>query len=208
MSLDDVRRDAPQAYSAISRRAVLISDLAPFAAEVPGVLRGSASRSWSGSWPVGVVAYEPAPGGQDQGTQVQAALDGVRMAGTEVTSVLATPVGILIALTVCLYPGSDPVAARAAILASLRPGTPAAPGLFAPGAFPMGTSVYLSTVVSTVAALPYVDAVAVTEARRLSDPTGTLDAVLVMGPAEVAVCDDDPSAPDRGRIVLTVEGGR
>lgn len=208
MSLDDVRRDAPQAYSAVPRRAVLISDLAPFAAEVPGVLRASASRSWSGSWPVGVVAYEPVPGGQDPGTQVQATLDAVRMAGTEVTSVLATPVGILIALTVCLYPSSDPVAARAAILASLRPGTPAAPGLFAPGAFPMGTSVYLSAVVATVAALPYVDAVAVTEARRLSDPVGTLDAVLVMGPAEVAVCDDDPSAPDRGRIVLTVEGGR
>lgn len=208
MSLDDVRRDAPQAYSAVPRRAVLISDLAPFAAEVPGVLRASASRSWSGSWPVGVVAYEPAAGGQDPGTQVQTTLDAVRMAGTEVTSVLATPIGILIALTVCLYPGSDPVAARAAILASLRPGTPAAPGLFAPGAFPMGTSVYLSTVVATVAALPYVDAVAVTEARRLSEPAGTLDAVLVMGPAEVAVCDDDPSAPDRGRIVLTVEGGR
>jgi hypothetical protein len=29
-----------------------------------------------------------------------------------------------------------------------------------------------------------------------------------MGPAEVALCDDDPDAPDRGRIVLTVEGGR
>ena len=208
MSLDDVRRDAPQAYSAVPRRAVLISDLAPFAAEVPGVLRASASRSWSGSWPAGVVAYEPASGGQDPGTQVQATLDAVRMAGTEVTSILATPVGILIALTVCLYPGSDPVAARAAVLASLRPGTPATPGLFAPGSFPMGTSVYLSTVVATVAALPYVDAVAVTEARRLSDPAGTLDAVLVMGPAEVAVCDDDPSAPDRGRIVLTMEGGR
>jgi len=208
MSLDDARRDAPQAYSAVPRRAVLISDLPPFAAEVPGVLRTSASRSWSGSWPVGVVVYEPTPGGQIPGTQVQATLDAVRMAGTEVTSVLATPVGILIALTVCLYPGSDPVAARAAILASLRPGTPAAPGLFAPGAFPMGTSVYLSTVVATVAALPYVDAVAVTEARRLSDPAGTLDAVLAMGPAEVAVCDDDPSAPDRGQIVLTVEGGR
>jgi hypothetical protein len=208
MSLDDVRRDAPQAYSAVPRRAVLISDLAPFAAEVPGVLRASARRSWSGSWPIGIVAYEPALGGQDPGAQVQATLDAVRMAGTEVTSVLATPVGILIALTVCLYAGSDPVAARAAILASLRPGTLAAPGLFAPGAFPMGTSVYLSTVVATVAALPYIDAVAVTEARRLSAPAGTLDAVLAMGPAEVAVCDDDPSAPDRGRIVLTVEGGR
>ena len=139
---------------------------------------------------------------------MQSTLDAVRMAGTEVVSVTATPVGILIALTVCLFPGSDPDAARAAILASLRPGTPDAPGLFAPGSFPMGTDVYLSTVVATVATLPHVDAVAVTEARRLSAPPGTLDSVLVMGPAEVAVCDDDPSAPDRGQILLTVEGGR
>jgi predicted phage baseplate assembly protein len=215
MSLDDVRRDAPQAYSAVPRRAVLIGDLARFAAGVPAVLRAAARRSWSGSWPVGVVAYEPAVGGEEEGAadpvlqaRVQSALDAVRMAGTEVVTVTATPVGILIALTVCLYPGSDPDAARAAILASLRPGTPDALGLFAPGSFPMGTDVYLSAVVAVVAALPHVDAVAVTEARRLSDPPGTLDSVLVMGPAEVAVCDDDPSAPDRGRIVLTMEGGR
>jgi hypothetical protein len=213
MSLDDVRRDAPQAYSAEPRRAVLISDLAPFAAGVPTVLRAAARRSWSGSWPVGVVAYEPA--NDEEGAadpvlhaRVQSALDAVRMAGTEVMTVAATPVGILIVLTVCLYPGSDPDAARAAILASLRPGTPDAPGLFAPGSFPMGTDVYLSAVVAAVAALPHVDAVAVTEARRLSDPPGTLEAVLVMGSAEVAVCDDDPHAPDRGRIVLTVAGGR
>ena len=57
-----------------------------------------------------VAAGGPDPGGQDPGTQVQATLDAVRMAGTEVTGILATPVGILIALTVCLYPGSDPVA--------------------------------------------------------------------------------------------------
>jgi hypothetical protein len=218
MSLDDVRRDAPQAYSAVPRRAVLIGDLAPFALEVPTVLRAAARRSWSGSWPVGIVAYEPVSGGLEGGAdpaaaaqlqaQVQSVLDAVRMAGTEVVSVTATPVGILIALTVCLYPGSDSDAARAAILASLRPGPPGAAGLFAPGSFPMGTDVYLSAVVATVAALPTVDAVAVTEARRLSDPPGTLDGVIVMGPAEVAVCDDDPSAPDRGRILLTVEGGR
>jgi hypothetical protein len=217
MSLDDVRRDAPQAYAAVPRRAVLISDLPPFAAAVPTVLRATARRSWSGSWPVGVVAYESVPGVAGQSAdsvaaqlqaQVQSALDAVRMAGTEVVSVAATPVGILIALTVCLYPGADPAVARAAILASLRPGTPDAPGLFAPGAFRMGTDVYLSTVIAAVAALPQVDAVALTEARRLSDPRGTLETVLVMGPAEVAVCDDDPNEPDRGRIQLTVEGGR
>jgi hypothetical protein len=216
--LEDVRRDAPQAYSAAPRRAVLISDLPAFAAGVPTVLRATARRSWSGSWPVGIIAYESVPGDKGEAaepaavmqvqTQVQSALNAARMVGTEVVTVVATPIGILIALTVCLYPGSDPDAARAAILASLRPGTPDAPGLFAPGSFRMGTNVYLSTVVAAVAALPHVDAVAVTEARRLSEPPGTLDSVLVMGPAEVAVCDDDPNAPDRGRIQLTVEGGR
>jgi hypothetical protein len=53
MPLDDVRRDAPQAYFAVPRRAVLISDLPAFAAAVPGVLRATARRSWCGSWPVG-----------------------------------------------------------------------------------------------------------------------------------------------------------
>ncbi|MET9019915.1 hypothetical protein ABZV93_08035 [Actinopolymorpha sp. NPDC004070] len=213
--LDDVRRDAPQAYSAVPRRAVLIGDLPGFAAQVVGVRRASARRSWSGSWPVGVVAYEQAQAGQGGAdpapvlaARVQAALDAVRMAGTEVVAVPATPVGILIAFTVCLFPGSDPGAGRAAILAALRPGSPDAPGLFAPGSHAMGADVYLSAVVAAVAALPHVDAVAVTEARRLSDPPGTVAAVLPMGPAEVAVCDDDPDAPDRGRIMLTVEGGR
>ena len=217
-TLDDVRRDAPQAYTAVPRRAVLISDLPAFAIQVPGVERASAARSWSGSWPVGAVAYEsPQTDLGDAADPVAAAalaavvqstLDGVRMCGTEVISTTATPIGILIALTVCLYPGSDPDTARAAILASMRPGTPSAPGLFAPGAHPMGSDVYLSTVTATVAALPQVDAVSVTEARRLSDPPGTLATVLVMGPTEIAVCDDDKNFPDRGRIVLSIEGGR
>jgi hypothetical protein len=217
-SLDDVRRDAPQAYSAQPRRAVLISDLPSFAVQVPTVTRASANRSWSGSWPVGVAAYETRE--TDEGasgdpmaeaavaSSVQSTLDAVRMCGTEAVSVVASPVGILIALTVCLYPGSDPETSRVAILAALRPGTPDAPGLFAPGAHPMGSSVYLSTVIATVAALPQVDAVSVTEARRLSNPAGTLDVVLAMDPSEVAVCDDDNNYPDRGRIVLSIEGGR
>jgi len=217
-SLDDVRRDAPQAYAAVPRRAVLVGDLPGFATQVPGVLRASARRSWSGSWPVGVVAVESATA--DLGSagdplaaaalvgRVETTLDAVRMAGTEVVTVGATDVGILLALTVCLFPRTDPASARAAILATLRPGKPDAPGLFAPGSYPMGTDVFLSAVIAAVAALPQVDAVAVTQARRLSEPEGTLEPVLRMGPTEVAVCDDDPDAPDRGRIVLTLEGGR
>ena len=121
-SLHDVRRDAPQAYTAVPRRAVLISDLP--SVQVPSVLRATANRSWSGSWPVGVVAYESRVtdlgptadpvAAADLDAEVQSTLDAVRMCGTEVVSLLATPVGILIALTVCLFPGSDPDTARAA----------------------------------------------------------------------------------------------
>lgn len=208
MPLDDVRRDAPQAYAAEPRRAVLISDLPTFAMQVPGVARAAAHRSWSGSWPVGVVAAESITDLDDPtlDAAVEDVMDAVRMAGTEVVTVPATPIGLYFELTVCLTPGTDTSLARLAILAALRPGSPGA--VFAPTSHPLGASVYVSTVLAAVAAVPGVDAVRVTQARRLSEPGGTVHSVLTMGPAEIAVCDDDALAPDRGRIELTIEGGR
>jgi hypothetical protein len=206
--LDAVRRDAPAAYVAVPRRAVLISDLPQFAMQVAGVERAAASRSWSGSWPVGVVAVESMTDVADPALDaaVDTTLDAVRMAGIEVLAVPATAVGLLVALTVCLTPGTDVAASRLQILSVLRPGRPDA--VFNPGAHPLGSAVYLSTVLAAVAAVPGVDAVQITEARRLSEPAGTLHSVITMGPAEMAVCDDDRSAPDRGRIELMIEGGR
>jgi hypothetical protein len=206
--LDDVRRDAPEAYAAVPRRAVLVSDLPGFATQVPGVARAAARRTWSGSWPVGLVVVDTDTAEVDQALDaaVTATLEGVRMAGTEVVALPATAIGLLVALTVCLTPATDPAEARARILATLRPGRPGA--VFAPAAHSLGTSVYLSTVVAAVAGVPGVDAVRVTEARRLSEPAGTNHEVIEIGPAEIAVCDDDAAAPDRGRIELSVEGGR
>ena len=208
MPLDTVRRDAPQAYAALARRAVLVADLPPFAVQARGAARAAARRSWSGSWPLGLVAVEPVVEGDDAAVGVAAGrvLDAVRMAGTEVVALPATPVGLFVAVTVCLTPSVDTAATRQRILATLRPGRPDA--VFSPESLALGTSVYTSAVVARVAAVPGVDAVRVTQARRLSDPVGTLEEVLVMGPAEIAVCDDDAAAPDRGRIDLSIEGGR
>ena len=60
--------------------------------------------------------------------------------------------------------------------------------------------------VAAVAALPGVDAVAVQEARRLSEPALTVHEVITFGPDEVAVLDDDPARPDRGRLDVRVHG--
>lgn len=208
MPLETARRDAPQAYAVVGRRAVLVPDLPPFAAAAPGAARAAAQRSWSGSWPVGLVAVEPEVEGDDAAVTetVGRALDAVRMAGTETVALPATPVGLLVGLLVCLTPSADTAATRQRILARLRPGRSDA--VFDPAALSLGVAVHTSAVVAAVAAVAGVDAVRVTEARRLSDPPGTLESVLVVGPSELPVCDDDPAAPDRGRIELTLEGGR
>jgi hypothetical protein len=206
--LDVVRRDAPQAYAAVPRRAVLVADLPPFATAVAGVQRAAARRDWSGSWPVGVVAVETPTDQADPEVEaaVETVMEAVRMAGTEVVTLPATPIGLLIAITVCLTPTTDAAMARLRILAALRPGRPGA--VFDPEGHGLGRALYLSVVVAAVAAVPGVDAVRITEARRISDPVGQNDAVILMGPAELAVCDDDAAFPERGRIDLSVEGGR
>jgi len=209
-----VRRDAPEAYVAVPRRAVLPADLALAAAVSATVRQASATRVWAGSWPLVAVAVDlEAAASMDESTAasavagVQAGLDDVRMLGTEVAVVDGRGIALFLALEVCLQPGSDAGAARERILGLLRPGTATHPGLFHPSRLAMGSSIYLSAVLAAVATLPEVDAVEVVEARRLTEPAGTVHSVLTFAPDEVPLLDDDPDRPDRGRIDVTVRGG-
>lgn len=207
-----VRRDAPDAFAAASRRAVLPSDHADMARDQPGVQRAAARREFSGSWPLVRVALDllddPRTSEDERLARVQAVLDDVRMLGTEVAAVAGTPVGLFIALDACAASGADPERVRAGILRALRPGTNERAGLFHSSRMQLDGSLYLSSVIAAAAAVPGVDAVEVREARRLSEPTGTVRQVITVGPDEVVVLDDDPSVPRRGRLDVTVRGGR
>jgi hypothetical protein len=210
MALDVVRRDAPEAFAAEPRRAVLPADHAAAAATNQFVARAMAQRAWSGSWPViaTVVDLDVAGTAADETrAEIQSMLDEMRMLGTEAAVISGTPVGLLIALEVCARPGNEPEEVRAEILRLLRPGSDESPGLFHPSRLELGAAVYLSVVLATVASLPSVDAVEVEEARRLSDPPGTVLDVITFGPDEVAVLDDDPAQPERGRLDVQVRGG-
>jgi hypothetical protein len=208
--LETVRRDAPEAFAVEPRRAVLPADHAEAAARSPLVERAMAQRSWSGSWPVIATVVDLTFGGaesdEEARTELQAQLDDLRMLGTEVAVISGTPVGLFVALEVCARPGADPGELRGEILGVLRPGPDDRPGLFHPSRLQLGSAVYLSTVVAAVAALPRVDAVAVHEARRLSEPALTVHEVIDFAPDEVAVLDDDPARPARGRLDVRVHG--
>jgi hypothetical protein len=212
MPLDVARRDAPEAFAVEPRRAVLPLDHAEAAARDPLVERAMARREWSGSWPVVATVVdlrvqEPAAAAAARGG-LAAALDDVRMLGTEAAVVEGAAIGLLIALDVCARPGTDPESLRREVLALLRPGGDERPGLFHPSRLALGAAVYTSAVQAEVAALPGVDAVEVVEARRLSEPPGTLHPVLTFAPDEVPVLDDDPARPERGRLDVRVRGGR
>ena len=207
--LDRVRRGAPQAFVAHPRRAVLPADHGTTARGIDGVDRATALRSWTGAWPlITTVVDVLADDVDDLLADVAAELDGVRMLGQEVAVVVGTGVGLVIGLDVCVVAGVDTELTRRRILGRLRPGTDAAPGLFHPDALRLGGTVHLSTVVAAAAAVPGVDAVEVVEARRLPEPDGTVHEVLTFASHEIPVLDDDPARPERGRIELTMRGGR
>jgi predicted phage baseplate assembly protein len=211
MPLDVARRDAPEAFAVEPRRAVLPLDHAEMAARDPLVERAMARRGWSGSWPlvttvVDLRAREEAAAASAR-AGLAALLDDVRMLGTEAAVVEGTAVGLLIAMEICARPGADPESVRREVLALLRPGSDERPGLFHPSRLALGGAVYLSAVQAAAAAPAGVDAVEVTEARRLSEPPGTVNAVIALAPDEVAVLDDDPARPERGRLDVRVRGG-
>jgi hypothetical protein len=211
MSLEVAARDAPEAFAAEPRRAVLPADHATAAGRSPLVQRSMARRTWSGSWPLvstvvdltvsGVAAAEARAG-------LQAELGELRMIGTEAAVVDGSPIGLLVGLDVCVLPGAEGDRVRGEILRALRPGTDDRPGLFHPSRLVLGSAVYLSTVLSVVAAVAGVDAVEAFEARRLDEPGGTVREVIVFAADEVAVLDDDPARPERGRLDVNVRGGR
>jgi hypothetical protein len=212
-ALDTVRQDAPEAFAAVPRRAVLPADYALVADQDPLVRQALARRQWAGSWPLVTTVLDLATNlagttEQEARAEVTSRLEAVRMLGTEVAVIHGTAVGLFLSLKICVRPGGDPDRVRTDVLRLLRPGSDARPGLFHPSHLALGQAVYTSAVLAAVAGLAAVDAVEVAEARRLSEPAGTAHAVLTFGPDEVPVLDDDPDRPDRGRLDLVLRGGR
>ena len=223
-TVEEVRRRAPEAFRATTRRAVTEADYAGFARLVPGVLDAVAAFRWTGSWYTVFVGVEPAdpadvvrePGGRARlapalARQVGAALDGVRMTGYDLE--LRGPVYVALELAVhaCALPGyfRQDVGAAVTDALSARVFGDGTRGFFAPGAFRFGQPVYLSRIYDAVEHVEGVDSAEVLVVRRYGRPdNGELAAgVLAIGPWEVAQLANDPSFAERGVLTVTVGGG-
>ena len=210
---DEVRRDAPQAFS-VQERAVTEPDYAAVAERHEGVQRAAATFRWTGSWHTAFVTADrfggrpvDAPFERD----LRGFLERFRMAGYDLEVDAPVFVPIALGLHVCVLPGHfrSPVAVdvRDALSAHTLPDGRL--GLFHPDHLTFGGAVHLSAVLAAVHAVPGVQSVQVTTFERLRVPasSGLTTGVLPMGRLEIPRLDDDPSFPERGVLDLTFGGG-
>jgi predicted phage baseplate assembly protein len=206
----------PGAYAAGQRRALTAADYALLATAVPGVRRAAAELRFTGTQAVVDVAVQPELGEDPAAgllAEVRRSLAAVRKIGQLVRVLPPRRRPLVVALDVTLSPGTirREVAHHLARLLSngWRPdGTPA---LFNPANLAFATPVYSSPIIAAVHAVPGVAAVTLTRFGFLDQPAAGSAAAspeLRFGTLEIPRLDNDPTQPEHGYALVSLEGGR
>jgi hypothetical protein len=217
---DQVRLYAPQSFRT-QERAVTEADYAAAAERHDDVQRAAATRRWTGSWYTMFVTVDrrggrPVDAGFEE--ELRQWLERFRLAGydVEIDGPLYVPLDL--ALTVCAAPGYFRSSVKEALLDAFS--TSDLPdgqrGFFHPDNFTFGQPVYLSRIIATamqVQGVQWVDAEEGPDKpnrfRRFGqDSHGEAAAgVIELGRLEIARLDNDPSAPENGRLDFIMMGG-
>jgi len=218
--VERVKVAAPHAFRT-QRRAVTEADYAAAAERDQEVLRATAQRRWTGSWHTVFVTVDRVGGDpvdEAFAERVRRALEPYRLAGHGLEVLPPTFVALDIALTVCIGPGHFRSSVRSELLEvfsrrELRGGRR---GFFHPDSFSFGVPAYLSQVIELAMQVPGVRWVDASPGgprdnrfRRFGEASrGELEEGRIsVGPLEIARLDNDPSAPENGRLEFFLEGG-
>ncbi len=217
---EQVRLYAPQAFRT-QERAVTEADYAAAAERHPEVQRAAATRRWTGSWYTLYVTVDRRGGRPvtaDFEEELRRWLERFRLAGYDLEIDGPRYVALDLALTVCAAPGYFRSSVKKALLdAFSRNRLPdGRRGFFHPDNFTFGQAVYLSQIISTAMQVPGVQWVDAEEGpgkpnrfRRLGqDAHGeTAEGRMTLGRLEIARLDNDPSAPENGKLDFIMGGG-
>lgn len=197
--------DAPQAFRR-QERAVTAADYAEVTMRDARVQRALATRRWTGSWYIVFITVDRRGAtGVDAAFEdrLTAFIERYRLAGHDVEIDAPTYVALDIALHVCTRPGYFAADVHRRLLAafSMAPG-----GFFHPDRYSFGDAVHLSAVVATAMAVTGVAHVEVRRFQRLGRvPADEIKAGrIAMARLEIARLDNDPNAPENGRIRFEV----
>jgi hypothetical protein len=213
-TVQQVRDRAPMAFRT-QRRAVTEADYAAATLALPGVQDAAATFRWTGSWTTVFVSVDRSGGldlDDDFRQIVESGLDRVRMAGHDLEIEGPLYVPLEVELSVCVDPDHFRQDVEKALFAAFAqgPGPDGGPGIFSPGRFGFGQSVFSSLFLAAAQDVEGVSHVEATVFRRQGDGS---DAALKagridVGRLEVVRLENNPDFPDRGVFHLKMLGGK
>jgi hypothetical protein len=211
--LAQARLYAPQAFRR-QERAVTADDYAAVTEREPRVQRAVATRRWTGSWYTMFITVDRR-GSHAVDSAVEDDLrnfiERFRMAGHDIEIDAPAFVALDIELHVCTKPGYFAADVEGRLLEVFSAGRlpDGGTGFFHPDRFTFGQPVYLSAVIAAAMAVPGVDYVTPVRFQRLGrNPQNEIaNARIPMARLEIARLDNDPNAPENGRIRFDVDTG-
>jgi hypothetical protein len=208
---EEIRQVAPEAWKAVTYRAVRPEDYAEALERLAWVQRGGARVRWTGSW----LTLFGTPDPRDAVTltdehrdDAEAQLDRFRQAGREVHVLDPVYAWIDLRITVCVEPASYRADVQARVIEALF-GRGGEGGFFDPDHFSFGDPLRRSALYAAIQVVPGVRAVEGIQIRRRGhfDWREFAEESLTVGLNEVIGLANDPLYPERGAVTFTMEGG-
>jgi len=202
-----IKQLAPEAFRAITFRAVRPEDYAEIAERLPWVQRAGARFRWTGSWlsvfvtpdPLGSFELSPA-----HRAELENLVDCVRQAGREVFVRNSRFVNIDLEITICIEPFAYAGQVKARVLEALvgRKGVRPAKGFFDPDNFTFGTPLRrsaLEAAIQDVAGVHGVEKMCL-RARGITELREFVELTFNVGHDQVIRLQNDPRFPERGSL--------
>lgn len=212
--LDRVRQLAPEAFRAITFRAVRPEDYAEAAERLAWVQKAGAAFRWTGSWLAAFVT--PDPKGTFEVTpperaELQDQLDRFRQAGRPAYTLNPIYANLDIKITLCVATFAYRGEVKEAVLEALfgRGGVRPKPGFFSHDNFTFGTPLERSELESAIQSVPGVKAVEDICIRRRGwfDWRKFFELTYRVDANEMIRVVNDPNFPERGSLKLDMAGG-
>jgi hypothetical protein len=213
--ISEVKLFAPGAFRKKRERAITAEDYAQLAALDEKIQSAAGNLRWTGSWYEARVDLDPR-GAEELGGRLRRESKGFlyryRRIGHDLSVARARYVPLDIEFEVCVAPHY----LRGHVAAALRDafGNRVLPngrrGFFHPDNLTFGGGIYLSALVAAAQKVEGVASVGVKKLQRFfENENGEIaKGILPLRKNEIAQLDNNPNFPERGKLTLTLKGGR
>lgn len=213
-SIADTKVLAPEAFRAVTYRAVRKEDYAEAAERLDWVQKAGATFRWTGSWLTGFVTPDPlhetsiSPAHHRELTHQ---MERFRQAGREVHVAAPVYANIDLEIDICLEPGAFPAEVKTRVLLAMfgKQGPRPVQGYFSPDRFTFGTPLQRSTLEAAIQLVPGVKAIEHIRIRRRGWFQWRVFSEYAYDPGQSVIIrlNNDPLHPEQGTLKLSTHGG-